>query len=346
MQVNIIEGGKKIQLLYVLWVLENFSDENHTLKQEDIVAILEKKGYYTERKSVAKDLKLLLDFGYKIHGVEPELDNDGNEIPIKRGAIWLENEISDEKLSWLMSSIKYNAFMGEEQKKDFINSIISLGSKTFKEKNNAETIIDGGRIFHVEGATLFEQLSAIDKAIALGKKIRFSYSKLKKEENKFVYESGKEYIVSPYWVIVSKGNTYLVCYNHGEDKILHCRVDKIKNVEITKFALLPRTDTELKGIDVGDYVIKHPLMFTGDSISIELKIDKKQVGRLVETFGSNFSVLEETKDFLTVKVLAGELDAFHWAIQYGGFVEVLKPQNLRENIRNHIVRMFFNYQHR
>ena len=69
MQVNIIEGGKKIQLLYVLWVLENFSDENHTLKQEDIVAILEKKGYYTERKSVAKDLKLLLDFGYKIHGV-------------------------------------------------------------------------------------------------------------------------------------------------------------------------------------------------------------------------------------------------------------------------------------
>ena len=43
MQVNISEGGTKIQLLYVLWVLENFSDESNTLKQDDIVDILEKK---------------------------------------------------------------------------------------------------------------------------------------------------------------------------------------------------------------------------------------------------------------------------------------------------------------
>ena len=92
MQVNITEGGKKIQLLYVLWVLENFSDREHTLKQDDIVAILEERGYHTERKSVARDLKLLFDFGYKIHGIEPELDEDGNELPMKRGAIWLERE--------------------------------------------------------------------------------------------------------------------------------------------------------------------------------------------------------------------------------------------------------------
>ena len=108
MQVNITEGGKKMQLLYVLWVLENFSDEYHTLKQDDIVKILADRGYDAERKSIARDLKLLLDFGYKIHGIEPELDDDGNELPMKRGAIWLEREFSDEKLSWLMNSIKYN----------------------------------------------------------------------------------------------------------------------------------------------------------------------------------------------------------------------------------------------
>jgi hypothetical protein len=85
-------------------------------------------------------------------------------------------------------------------------------------------------------------------------------------------------------------------------------------------------------------------MFTGDGISIELKIDKNQVGRLVEAFGANFSVLAETEDFLTVKVLAGELDTFHWAIQYGSFVEVLKPQTLRDKIRYHIEGMAFNYQ--
>lgn len=346
MQVNITEGGKKIQLLYVLWVLENFSDRDNTLKQDDIVAILEEKGYYTERKSVARDLKLLLDFGYKIHGIEPELDEDGNELPMKRGAIWLEREITDEKLSWLMNSIKYNAFMDESQKKEFIESLISLGSKTFKEKNNSSTIIDGGRIFHVEGASLFKQLSEIDKAIALGKKIRFTYSKLKRNGSKFVYEAEKEYTVSPYWVIVNKGNTYLVCYNHEENKIWHSRVDKMKDVKMINSYALPKTETELKGVDVGDYVTKHPLMFSGDNISVELKIDKNQIGRLVEAFGTNFSIIKETEDYLMVKVYAGELDMFYWAIQYGGYVEVLKPQSLREKIRIHIESLAFNYKAR
>ena len=344
MKVNITEGGKKIQLLYVLWVLENFSDKDNTLKQDDIVAILEKRGYHTERKSVARDLKLLFDFGYKIHGIEPELDEDGNELPMKRGAIWLEREITDEKLSWLMNSIKYNAFMDESQKKEFIESLISLGSKTFQNNNGAKTMVDGGRIFHVEGSSLFKQLSEIDKAIALGKKIRYTYSKLKRNGSKFVYEDGKEYTVSPYWIIVNKGNTYLVCYNHGEDKIWHARVDKMKDVNMINSYALPKTETELKEIDVGDYVTKHPLMFSGGNISVELKIDKNQIIRLVEAFGDNFTTLKETEDSLTVKVYAGELDMFHWAIQYGGFVEILSPQKLRDDIRYHIETMMFKYQ--
>ena len=43
MQVKITESSKKIQLLYVLWVLETFSDKDNTLKQEEIVEILRKK---------------------------------------------------------------------------------------------------------------------------------------------------------------------------------------------------------------------------------------------------------------------------------------------------------------
>ena len=54
MKVNFEAGGNKAQAFFVLWVLENYSDEKNTLKQEDIVEILKKNGHYTERKSVAK----------------------------------------------------------------------------------------------------------------------------------------------------------------------------------------------------------------------------------------------------------------------------------------------------
>lgn len=359
MEMNFGIETTKVQPLYILYVLKKFTDEKNTLSQEGIARKLRDLGYcpvrkdkngnskerkIDERKSIGQDLKLLYYIGYPIHGVEKELDEDGNELPATRGKIWIEKEISDEKLSWLINSIKYNAFMDESQKKEFIESLISLGSKTFQHNNDAKTMVDGGRIFYVEGASLFKQLSEIDKAIALGKKIRFTYSKLKRNGSKFVYEAEKEYTVSPYWVIVNKGNTYLVCYNHEENKIWHSRVDKMKDVKMINSYALPKTETELKGVDVGDYVTKHPLMFSGDNISVELKIAKNQIGRLVEAFGTNFSIVKETEDYLTVKVYAGELDVFYWTIQYGSFVEVLKPQSLRDKIRIHIESLAFNYK--
>ncbi len=344
MQVNITEGGKKIQLLYVLWVLENFSDREHTLKQDDIVAILEERGYLTERKSIARDLKLLFDFGYKIHGIEPELDEDGNELPMKRGAIWLEREFSDEQLSLLLNSVAYNVFVEKTNKEELLNNIISLGSKTFKEKHNAKSLINGGRIYQVEGTALLNQLKVIEKAMESEKRIRFKYaSKLKRDGNTFVYEKNKEYVVSPYWIVSKNGNLYLVCFNHGENKIWNCRIDKIKEVEVIKSSSTPKTDTELKDISVGTYVSKHPNMFTGDPISIELKVDKSRIGHIYETF-SDVTIIQETEEYIMVKVICGELDMFYWAIQYGGFVEVLKPQSLREKIRIHIEGLAFNYK--
>ena len=110
MIMNFGAGGNKAQLLYILWVLENYSDENHFLKQDDIVEILKKKGHFTERKSVSRDLGLLAELGFNIHGVLPELDEDGNELPMPRGKIWLEREISDEKLKLLIDSILFSKF--------------------------------------------------------------------------------------------------------------------------------------------------------------------------------------------------------------------------------------------
>lgn len=343
MEVRIQEGGTKIQLLYVLWVLENFSDENNVLKQEDIVEILRKKGYRAERKSVARDLKLLLDFGYKIHGIEPELDKDGNELPLKRGKIWLEREFTDDQLSLLLNSATYNVFVDKDKKEKLLDNIISLGSATFKANHSAKTILNGGRIYQVEGATLLNQLRVIESAIDQEKKLRFKYGKLKRDANKFVYEQSKEYVVSPYWIVVQKGNTYLVCYNHVEDKIWNFRVDKMKDVEVIKSYALPRSETKLKGVDVGEYVGRHPLMFTDEAINIKLKVNKNYVGHVLDTFGE-VSPLSEDEDNIILGIYAGEIDAFYWAVQFGGFVEVLNPQNLRDKIRHHIEGMVFNYQ--
>ena len=97
------------------------------LTQDDIAKKLRELGYSPkrkdkdgnykersadERKSIGKDLKLLYDLGYNIHGVEPELDEDGNELPKTRGKIWLEKDISDEKLKLLIDSVLFSNYIG------------------------------------------------------------------------------------------------------------------------------------------------------------------------------------------------------------------------------------------
>ena len=348
MQVNITEGGSKIQLLYVLWVLENFSDEKHTLKQDDIVKILADRGYSAERKSVKRDLKLLLDFGYNIHGVEPELDEDGNELPMRRGAIWLEREISDEKLKLLMDSILFSNYIGKNEAKELIEALISLGSGKLKKKS-ATSIIDGGRIYHQDNANFFKELAVINEAMSEKdgekKQVSFKYAQYRYKVKDIVLEKEKSHIVSPYFFVSKKGNYYLVGYNHKEERLWHYRMDYVKDVQILKTKAKDREETILNGKDIGKYVSEHPYMFSGTPEGIIVKVDSDRLGIIVDTFGSSFEVVSSDSDYATVKIYCSELDAFHWAIQYGGHLEVLAPQKLRNQIRDHVEGMAIKYSH-
>ena len=237
MIINFGAGGNKAQVFYVLWVLQNYSDENHFLKQDDIVEILKNKGHFTERKSVARDLNLLAELGFNIHGVLPELDEDGNELPIPRGKIWLEREISDEKLKLLIDSILFSNYIGKEEAKDLIDALISLGSAKLKAKS-ATSRIDGGKVYHQENVDFFKELATINEAMVekhgVSQQISFKYAQYKYKGEEIVLEKERDHVVSPYFFVSQKSNYYLVGYNHKQECLWHYRMDYVKDVKILK----------------------------------------------------------------------------------------------------------------
>ena len=346
MIMNFGAGGNKAQVFYILWALENFSDENHFLKQDDIVEILKKNGHFTERKSVARDLNLLAELGFNIHGVLPELDEDGNELPIPRGKIWLEREISDEKLKLLIDSILFSNYIGKAEARDLIDALISLGSAKLKAKS-ATSRLDGGKIYHQDNVNFFKELGTINDAMieknGERKQISFKYAQYKYKDNEIFLEKEKNHVVSPYFFVSKKGNYYLVGYNHKAECLWHYRMDYVKDVKILKDTAKKKDETELKGKDIGKYVSEHPYMFSGTPEGITVKVDSDRLGIVVDSFGSSFEIVSDDSDYAVVKIYCGELDAFHWAIQYGGHVEVLSPQKLRNRIRDHVEGMAIRY---
>ena len=347
MNFNFNASGNKAQTFLVLWVLENYTDENRTLKQEDIVDLLGKHGHVTERKSVAKDLKLLYDLGYKVHGVVKEYDKNGKKLPTQRGKIWLEREISDAKLKLLIDSVLFSSYIGKAEAKELVDNLISLGSRELKKKS-ASARIDGGNIYHQDNVSFFNELAKINQAMieveGVSKKIAFKYAQYKDngEEIKLVKE--KEHIVSPYFFVSKKGNYYLVGYNHKAQCLWHYRMDYVKDVEILKENALAKDQTALKGKSTGKYIAEHPYMFSGPIKGIDIKVSADRLGIVMDMFGTSFEKLDNADDYITIRIYCSENDAFHFAMQYGGYIEVLQPQDLRDRIRTHIETMMFRYQ--
>ena len=340
-------GGYKASAFYVLWALETYSSKDNTLKQQDIVDYLAEEGYKTDIKTVRSDLDLLQEIGYDIQGNGVQYDDYGNIIPTPRGKIYLKKDISDEKLQILIDTVLFSNYIGKAEAQELIDYLISLGSGDLKKKSAAARI-NGEQVYHQDNASFFDELKEIRKAMnppkhETKKRISFKYAQYKCKGQEIVLESEREHIVSPYFFVSKKGNYYLIGYNHKQDCLWHYRLDYVKNVKILKDVIKVQEETELKGKSIGEYVSSHPYMFSGEIESVEVKIPSNRFGIIVDSFGSAYKIVSKDEDFIIAKIYCSLLDAFHWAMQFGTFIEVLGPQKLRNTIRTHVEGMALRY---
>ena len=327
--------GNRAHPFYILWVLENYSSEKCKLKQSDIVRILETKhNYKIERKSVGENLHLLDNLGYNVKGLEG------------RGGVWLEKDIGDEQLQMLIDNVLFSNYIAKEEAEDLIDNLISLGGSDLKKKS-AKAQIDGGRIYHQDSYNFFKEVAKIKQAMTeengTTKRIKFDYTKYAYQGDHIELVKKEKHEVSPYFFVQKKGYYYLVAYNHKADALWHYRLEYVQNVEIMSSYAKNQNDTELKNKTRGEYVSEHPYMFAGKSETITVKVLSSKLSLVVETFGDNMNKVSEDADYTLVEVRCTQLDAFYWATQFGDYIEVLKPQKLRNDLRNHVESMFLKY---
>ena len=84
-------------------------------------------------------------------------------------------------------------------------------------------------------------------------------------------------------------------------------------------------------------------MFCGESIKVKFRADKDIINDIVDWFGTAVKFSDETKETVDVTVTVNENAMFHWAMQYGTFVEVLTPETLRSRIGEAIKNMNVKY---
>ena len=329
-------GNKKMLNMFILEILRNYTDEDHSLTQQEIIKLLEKDyGTVCDRRSVKNNVLLLKEFG----------ESHGFEISMEDGYRMVFREFDDAELRILIDSILFSKEFSSNQAKELIKKIKGLSSKYFNAKvSNICNIPELNK--NINRQNIYS-IDKINDAISEGHKISFIYNDIGTDFK--LHPRRKEpYIVNPYRIVANNGKFYLIGNYDKYDNVVHFRIDKMTEVCELEDRVKPMKDVpELKsGINLPKHMAEHIYMFSGTSTAVKLLTTKDMMSELVDWFGTDFSIIKKDEDRITVRVNCNEKAMKFWALQYGPYVEVLEPESLRNQIKESIADMSKKYSDR
>lgn len=340
------EPPKKLLIVYILDILQKYSDSEHTLTKSRIQQILAKDYCMeTDVKAVARNLKLLEMVDRRVKCREAERINQRGREEIYRHGFYYEHEFDDAELRLLADSVMYQMQMPKKTRENLINKLIGLSSVYFKDKMK-HTIYIPDNV--PENISFYQNIRVLAEAVNSGKKVRFKYysygTDLKLCPRMNADGKDRIYTVSPYKLAVKDGRYYLICNYDGYDDISNYRVDRIKHIEMLNVSARPERELNNKDmVNLAEYVEQHLYMFSGKPIRAKFRANKYMLNDFVDYFGKNIRI-ENAGDEMLVKVTAPEKAVCNWAVQFAGDVVLVYPPSLREQVKEKLKNALKDYE--
>jgi predicted DNA-binding transcriptional regulator YafY len=162
-----------------------------------------------------------------------------------------------------------------------------------------------------------------------------------------VVKSSKEMIINPYALTWQDDFYYLIGNYAKYDNLIHLRLDRISNAEILQTDARHFGEvSEYKEIfDVADYTNKLFGMYSGELTEVEFCCSKSITEQVLDRFSENIFIKSVTDTHFNFSVKAVASDALvTWVINYGENLKVVKPDSLREKVRQRAINVLKNYE--
>lgn len=311
---------KKLALLRIWQILLKHSDYEHPLTQEDIIKYLDTDyGIQMERKAVGKNISDLRDAGI--------------EIGSRRAGSYIDSrEFEDSELKLLIDGVLQSKYITARHSKDLIERLCGLSNKYFR--SHVKNVYSVNEWSKTDNQALFYNIDLIDEAIEKGKQLLYDYNKYGTDLK--LHRTSTQQI-SPYHLILHNQRYYLMGRSERWGNMAFHRLDRISNMKLTDTPAAPITSIEgyENGIDYKRLATAMPYMYADAPERIELIADECIVDQIVDWFGKEITLIPMPDDDKKVKVslIASPLAMEHWALQYLKYVEITKPESLREQIK-------------
>ena len=356
--------NQKMKPYLVYDYLMRFTDVNHVATAADIVGYLQECGIEAERRSIYKDIEainkaVLLTTGS--HYTEPKAETieeaekllqDDKEKTIiydehRKGFYVRKRHYKVDDIRILAECVYAAKFIDEKRAKRLVNVVCDLVSEHYAEDIRRDTfLLDRAK---TENIAIYEMASKISAAMSrkrnkkahIPEKIRFKYmsyaiqGSLRRTERR----KGEWYIVSPYKLLITDGNYYLMGYDDKMKKMVNYRVDRMKDLELTGE---PRSgEEEFKELNLEAYLQEHFGMFDGEREHVTIRALNMLLDTFVDRFGTRGVIYakDDDKHFTAVVPVAVSNQFFGWLCGLGNKVKILSPSPVVEEFKKYLDKM-------
>ena len=321
------KSNQKLKLLYLLKILMEKTDTNHTLTVQEMILELNTYGISAERKSIYDDIESLKTFGI--------------DILCKKSKTYdyyiagRTFELAEVKL--LADAVASSKFITEKKSRQLIKKIGSLTS-SHEAKQLARQIIVAGRV-KTMNEKIYYNVDIINQAINSKKQISFKYFEFTIDKKKRYRNEGNNYTASPYALTWDNENYYMISYYEKYKGITHFRVDKMEDIEIIDF------DCHKEDIDIVEYTKKIFSMYSGEEETVRIQFDNSLLGVVIDRFGKDTVTYKaDENSFIAILKVEVSPPFLGWIFQFGNKVKIVSPENVKEMFIKHLGEVIKGYQ--
>ena len=315
---------KKLLILRIYQILNEYSDADHKLKQADIIAYLASEyGIECERKAIARNIDYLKHAGIDI------VQDRGD------GYYLAERRFEHGELRFLTDSVIANRNVCESYTKEIIRKLVKEGGVYYK---NYARCVDLGDWRKSENKEYFLNIELLSEAIEKKVKVTFRFMHYGVDKRLHARKPDKE-TVNPYKLFFKNGHYYLACNVDKYDQLIFCRIDKIADIEVTN---IPAKDGAVvkgaeRGINLGIISNSAPYLFVERPLKIVFEAATDDVVNMIDyvldQFGDDVGIRTTRTGKTVFTVMASPKAMKIWLLQFGASVKVLSPASLAKSIK-------------
>ena len=300
---------QKLKLLALKQLLEQQTDERHTMTAAEMIAGLSRWGITAERKSIYDDLEALREFGMDIQCHKG-----------KQGGWFLGERVFElPELKLLVDAVQASKFITRRKSSALIRKLETLTSVHDAKQLQRQVYVD--RRVKTMNESIYYIVDRLHDALSANRAVTFHYWYQDRGKQRVFRRGGALYCVSPCGLIWENENYYLVGWDRDKDELRHYRVDKMADLTVTPLPRFGRQD-----IDVPAYAAKHFGMFHGEERTLTLRCANQLSGVVLDRFGQDIILVPDGEDHFTVTLsLVVSPQFWGWLFGLGKDAAVASP---------------------